>query len=72
MAIIRKSELREMSIEELKEKLVELKRELLKERAHKAVSGAPSNPGRMREIRRTIARILTIMNEKKRMASQQQ
>ena len=71
MAIIRKSELREMSIEELKEKLVELKRELLKERAHKAVSGAPSNPGRMREIKRTIARILTTMNEKKKMASQQ-
>ncbi|MEO2116918.1 MAG: 50S ribosomal protein L29 [Methanocaldococcus sp.] len=70
MAILRADELRGMSMEELKEKLVELKRELLKERASKVVAGAPSNPGRMREIKRTIARILTIMNEKKRMASQ--
>ncbi|ENN96415.1 50S ribosomal protein L29P [Methanocaldococcus villosus KIN24-T80] len=65
MAILRASELREMSIDDLKKKLIELKKELLKERAHKAAAGAPSNPGRMREIRRTIARILTIMNEKK-------
>ncbi|AEF96455.1 50S ribosomal protein L29 [Methanotorris igneus] len=66
MAILRASEIREMSIEEMKEKLVELKKELLKENVHKAVSGAPSNPGRVKELKRTIARILTIMNEKKR------
>ncbi|CAB3290078.1 50S ribosomal protein L29 [Methanocaldococcus lauensis] len=72
MAILRANELREMSIDELKEKLIELKRELLKERVSIATSGSPTNPGRLREIKRTIARILTIMNEKKRMASQQQ
>ncbi|HIQ38400.1 MAG TPA: 50S ribosomal protein L29 [Methanothermococcus okinawensis] len=66
MAILRPQEIREMSISEMKEKLMELKRELLKEYTNKATSGAPSNPGRMREIRRTIARIYTIMNEKKR------
>ncbi|HIP91296.1 MAG TPA: 50S ribosomal protein L29 [Methanothermococcus okinawensis] len=66
MAILRPQEIREMSISEMKEKLIELKRELLKEYTHKATSGAPSNPGRMREIRRTIARIYTIMNEKRR------
>ncbi|NPA63065.1 MAG: 50S ribosomal protein L29 [Methanococci archaeon] len=66
MAILRADELRGMSIEELREKMADLKRELLKERASKAVAGAPSNPGRVREIKRTIARILTIMNEKKR------
>ncbi len=66
MAILRANEIREMTIDEMKKKLVELKRELLKERAHKASAGAPMNPGRMRELRRTIARILTIMNEKKR------
>ncbi|ADG13299.1 50S ribosomal protein L29 [Methanocaldococcus infernus] len=66
MAIIRKSELRNMSDEDLKKKLVDLKRELLKERAHKMTAGVPLNPGRMREIRRTIARILTILNERKK------
>ncbi|HIC87590.1 MAG TPA: 50S ribosomal protein L29 [Aquificae bacterium] len=66
MAILRPQEIREMSISEMKEKLAELKRELLKEYTQKAISGAPSNPGRMREIRRTIARIYTIMREKRR------
>jgi len=65
MAILRAQEIREMSISEMKEKLMELKRELLKEYTNKATSGSPSNPGRMREIRRTIARIYTIMNEKR-------
>ena len=66
MAILRPQEIREMSISEMKEKLAELKRELLKEYTQKAISGDPSNPGRMREIRRTIARIYTIMREKRK------
>jgi large subunit ribosomal protein L29 len=66
MAILKASEIREMSIQEMKEKIVELKKELMKENVNKAIGGAPSNPGRVKELKRTIARILTIMNEKKR------
>ncbi len=64
MAIIRASELRDMGTEELQEKLQELRMELFKERSKAAAIGTPENPGRVREIRRTIARILTIMNER--------
>lgn len=64
MAILKASEIRELSIEEMNEKIVELKRELMKEGVNKATGGAPSNPGRITELKKTIARILTIINEK--------
>lgn len=63
MAILRPSEIRDMSIEEMKAKLRELRAELARERAAAAAGGSLENPGRIRELRRTIARILTIMKE---------
>ncbi len=66
MAILRASEVRDMSMEELREKLEELRMELLRERSKAAAVGVPDNPGRVRELRRTIARIMTIMKEKER------
>ncbi len=64
MAILRTSEIRDMSVEELKDKLEELRMELLRERSKATAVGVPENPGRVRELRRTIARIMTIINEK--------
>lgn len=64
MAIYKTKALRDMSSEELEKKLAELRMELMKERAKIKVGGVPDNPGRIREIRRTIARILTIKKEK--------
>lgn len=55
-------EIREMSAEDLLDELDDLEKELIKEKAI-ASSGSPENPGRIREIRRTIARIKTIMKE---------
>jgi len=66
MAILRKKEIREMSEEERKAKLYELNLELMKERGSVEVGGSIKSPGRIREIRKTIARILTIDNELKR------
>ncbi len=65
MAILRAEEIREMSREQMEEKLSELQRELFAEMAKKASGGSLENPGRVREIRRTIARIKTIMREVK-------
>lgn len=70
MAILKPDEIRKMSNEERLAKLRELKAELMRLRAQQA-SGAPlDNPGRIRAIRKTIARILTIINEEKRKAKQ--
>jgi large subunit ribosomal protein L29 len=63
MAILRPQEIREMSQNELEEKVNDLKLEMSKERGKVAIGGFPENPGRIKEIRRTIARIKTIQNE---------
>ncbi len=61
------SELRELTREELLGRLNELKEELFQLRFEKAMAaGSMSNPHRFKEIRRDIARILTILNERKR------
>ena len=57
-------ELRGMSEKDLTTRLGELRLELSKERAASEI-GTSKNPGRVGAIRREIARILTIQNEKK-------
>jgi large subunit ribosomal protein L29 len=64
MAIMRKKEARELSPSVLDQKLDELSLELNAERGTVASGGKASNAGRIRELRRTIARILTIKREK--------
>jgi len=63
MAILRTQEVRDMTPAERESELEELETELLNEKAVKAAGGAPENPGRIGELRRTIARIKTIQNE---------
>ena len=59
MAIIKKRQLKEMSHDDLINRLNELKLELVKDEGQIAIGGSPANPGRVRELRKTIARILT-------------
>lgn len=54
-----------MTESDLLKRLDELKLELAKERGQIAIGGSPTNPGRIREIRKTIARILTEMKRRK-------
>ncbi len=63
MAILRAKEIRQLSKDERKEKLTELKQELMKEVSKLASTGLPDNPGRLKEIKKTIARIHTIEGE---------
>ncbi len=66
MAILRGEEIRKMNANEQSEELDKLKQELIRERAITSAGGAPESPGRIREIRRTIARIKTIQKELKK------
>jgi large subunit ribosomal protein L29 len=68
MAILRSEEIRDMAEEEMNDKIFELRSELLSERSKIAAGGVADNPGRIKEIRRTIARILTIKKEIKGVA----
>ncbi|MFX1505554.1 MAG: 50S ribosomal protein L29 [Promethearchaeota archaeon] len=61
-AILRKAEIRKMTLPEREKKLAELKTELLTLRG-KARTGSIESAGRVRELRRTVARILTINKE---------
>ena len=63
MAILRSEEIRDMSLEEMEARLAELRSELAREKAVAAGGGALENPGRVKELKRTIARVLTIMRE---------
>jgi large subunit ribosomal protein L29 len=48
------------------EKIVEMKKELVKMNAQVATGSAIKNPGHIRQIKKTIARILTIQHETKK------
>ncbi len=63
MAILRMREIREMTPDERRRKLEELRTELSRLKAMVRAGGSIENPGRIRELRRTIARILTVMGE---------
>jgi large subunit ribosomal protein L29 len=63
MAILYTEEIRDMTPAERAAELEELETELLNARAVQAAGGAPENPGRVGELRTTIARIKTIQNE---------
>ena len=55
----KRKQIHEAKTEDLKKQLNELRLELSKDRSQIAVGGTPTNPGKIREKRRTIARILT-------------
>ena len=64
MPLLKTDEIRGMEEEELRDTLEELRDELLHEKGQAAMGGAPESPGRIKAIRKNIARILTVMNEK--------
>ena len=64
MAVLRKKDIRKLDTKESGKKLDELRLELSKERAKINVGASVTSPGKIKETRRAIARILTIEREK--------
>src|SRR5665647_2881607 len=62
---MRVKEINALSTEDRARKLADLRVELARIRTMVNAGGAVENPTRIRELRRTIAQILTIQNEKK-------
>ena len=60
------AELRALSPNDRASKLKETRDALMNARGVAAMGGAPRNPGEIRKLRTTIARILTIENEEAR------
>ncbi len=65
MPLMRVKEIRDMSSEERMKRLGEFRTELLRLRTMIKAGGTIENPARIRELRKTIAQILTIENEQK-------
>ncbi|MFC7075888.1 MULTISPECIES: 50S ribosomal protein L29 [Haloarcula] len=63
MTVLHVTEIRDMTPAEREAELDDLKTELLNTRAVKAAGGAPDNPGRIKELKKAIARIKTIQRE---------
>lgn len=63
MAGLKTKEIRDMTGTERKDKLYELRNELMHEQGIAAMGGAPTNPGKIRSLRISIARMLTVMKE---------
>jgi len=65
MAIFRAQEVKQLSDVELLEQEQKLSLELIQERGKVSAGGATENPGRIREVKRTMARIRTEQNARR-------
>jgi large subunit ribosomal protein L29 len=72
MPILRLRDARSMSSEDRRKRLDELKTELSRLRTMTKAGGAIENPARIRELRRAIARLLTIESEARRAATKEE
>ena len=59
------AEARELDVEELQRRVAETRRELFNLRFQHA-TGQLENTGQLKEVRRNIARLLTVLNQKQR------
>ncbi len=57
-------EIRKLKDQEFEKKAFELKAELSKLQGQAATSTPPKNPGQIRQIKRTLAKMLTVQREK--------
>ena len=63
MTLPKAKDIREMTPEERGQRVHELKEELMRERGMAAMGGAPTSPGKIRALRRSISRYITSMKE---------
>lgn len=71
MAILSKTDLKNIPKEKIEEKIKELKKELMRYNSQRAVGTAVENPGKIKELRRSIAKLLTIKNNIKEVKVQE-
>ncbi len=63
MPILRMSQIREMSHEDREKRLEEFRTELSKVNTMIKAGGSIENPGRVKALKKIIARVLTVMRE---------
>ena len=63
--MIKNREIKSMNSEEKKKRILELRKELMRLRSQVARGTPPENPGKIKSIRRAIAKLLMFMNKEK-------
>jgi len=63
MPIVRLKDIRDMSSDERRKRVIELQTELMRLRTMTKAGGSIENTGRIRELRKAISRILTVERE---------
>ncbi|HHE67564.1 MAG TPA: 50S ribosomal protein L29 [Candidatus Parcubacteria bacterium] len=58
-------EFQNLTVEEIKARLNELRKELMKENVQVSSGTAPSNPSKIRQTKKNIARLITLLNQKR-------
>lgn len=64
MAIMRMSEIRKLRPEQRESRLLQYRRELMDMYSQLSAGGSIEDPGRIKLLKKTIARLLTVGNEK--------
>jgi|WetSurMetagenome_2_1015567.scaffolds.fasta_scaffold910514_2 large subunit ribosomal protein L29 len=64
MTVLKTKDARKMGAEDLGKRVSELRLGVAKEKANIAIGAPVSSPGKMRDMKRSIARALTIRKEK--------
>jgi len=62
--MVKKKDLKNMSVADLKKQLKELKMELIKANSQVASGSTPKNPGQIKHTKKTVARIITFLKGK--------
>ena len=65
MAIFRAKDVQQLSDVELDEQMGKIKLELIQHNGKVSAGGATENPGRIKELRRTVARMMTEKNRRR-------
>lgn len=66
MAILTKNDFRQMSEAQLGEKMADLRKELMKMNTQISTGTTPESPGKVREVKKVIARIITVLSLRKK------
>jgi large subunit ribosomal protein L29 len=65
MAILRAKDVQQLSDVELQEQMVKIRMELIQHNGKVSAGGATENPGRIKELRKTVARMMTETNRRR-------
>lgn len=55
-----------LTSEEIHSRIAELKKEIMKDNVHISSGTAPGNPGKLRQAKKNVARMLTVLKQKEK------